>query len=151
MSRLLYEKSVSYQGHLIIPFVFTKADDQPIYSYKLLSELGHKGNFHQADNPAGMYSDNCENIVKIAKEHLDVNSDVSSESSDVTFFKRRYTYRYNLIILHGKAGKYFYDHYRPDSLNNIAAPKIFESEIECISWIKQGLDRAPSREQPKKA
>lgn len=42
MSRLLYEKSVSYKGYLIIPFVFGIANSQSIYSYKLLSELGLK-------------------------------------------------------------------------------------------------------------
>ncbi len=45
MNRLLYEKSVSYKGHLIIPFIFGKADSEAIYSYKLLSELDEKENF----------------------------------------------------------------------------------------------------------
>jgi hypothetical protein len=31
MNRLLYEKAVSYKGHLIIPFLFGKADSEAIY------------------------------------------------------------------------------------------------------------------------
>ena len=34
----------------------------------------------------------------------------------------------------------FYDHYPLVELINIAAPKIFESESECLAWIHQGLD-----------
>ena len=139
MSRLLYEKSVSYKGHLIIPFVFAIADANPIYSYTLLSELGHPGKFHKSENPAGNYSGSIEGIIDVAKSHLDVNSDVVSSSDN---FKCRYTYRHNLIIIYEVAGKYFYDHYKPDSLNNVAAPKIFKSETECINWLKQGLDIA---------
>lgn len=139
MSNLLYEKSVSYKGHLIIPFIFGMADGQYIYSCKLLSELGHKGKFHKLENPAGIYSSSVENIIDITKEHLDKNSDVIS---NVDYFQRRYTYRHNLIIIYEAAGKYFYDHYKPEELNNVAAPKLFKTEQECISWIKQGLDRS---------
>lgn len=148
MSRLLYEKSVSYKGHLIVPFVFGMADGQSIYSYQLLSELGHKGNFHKADNPAGIYSDSVDSIVGVAKEHLDEYSDVVSRED---YFKGRYTYRDNLIIIHEDAGKYFYDHYNPESLNNIAAPKVFQSEHECVKWIKRGLDRNSKSEEAKKS
>lgn len=137
MSRLLYEKSVSSQGHLIIPFVLVLADTQAIYSYKLLSEVGHKGKFHKSDNPAVTYSNSIDRIVEVAKEHLSQNSDVVTS---VDYFKCRYTYRHNLIIIYEGAGKYFYDHYKPEELNNVAAPKIFNSEQECINWIKQGLD-----------
>lgn len=147
MNRFFYEKSVVHKGHLIIPFVFGIADEQAIYSYRVLSELGHHGKFHQADNPSGIYSDTCEGIIAIAKEYLDINSDIDSNGD---YFKRRYTYRNNLIIIHRESDKYFYDHYKPKSLNNIAAPKIFETEIECISWIKQGLDRSPLGEEPEK-
>ncbi|MBD0344999.1 MAG: hypothetical protein ICV63_09310 [Coleofasciculus sp. Co-bin14] len=139
MSRLLYEKSVSYKGHLIIPFIFGVADGESIYSYKLLSELGHKGKFHKAENPARICSNSIEIIIDIAKEHLDKNLDIRTE---IDYFKCRYTYRYNLIVIHEAAGKYFYDHYKPEDLNNVAAPKLFNSEYECISWIKQGLDRS---------
>lgn len=137
MSRLLYEKSVSYKGHLIIPYVFGTADNQPIYSYKLLSELGYKGKFHQTENPANIYSSVIEQIVDLAKAHLDTYSNIANT---VDNFKHRYTYRNNLIIVSQVGGKYFYEHYPPDKLNNIAAPKIFTSEQECINWIKQGLD-----------
>lgn len=139
MNQLLYDKSVSYQGYLIIPFVFGMADGKAIYSYALLSELGHKGKFHKFQNPAGIYSNSIESIVEVAKEHLDNHSDVKSPSD---FFKSRYTYQEQLIILHQVANKYFYDHYKSDSLNNVAAPKIFDSEFECIHWIKQGIDRS---------
>ncbi|HEY9873542.1 MAG TPA: hypothetical protein V6D12_08890 [Candidatus Obscuribacterales bacterium] len=137
MNQLLYENSVSYQGHLIIPFIFGMADGEAIYSYQLLSELGHKGKFHKADNPAGMYSGKLDIIIDIAKKHLDENYDIFSHSD---YFKCRYTYRQNLVIIYEIGGKYFYDHYNPNNLNNVAAPKIFKSEQECISWIKQGLD-----------
>lgn len=147
MSRLLYENSVSYKGHLIIPFLFGKVDSQSIYSYKLLSELGYKGKFHKSENPAGIYSNSIDNIMATAKEHLDKNSDVINS---IDYFKCRYTYRHNLIIIYESAGKYFYDHYKPENLNNVAAPKLFKSEQECISWIKQGLDRSYIGEEAEK-
>jgi hypothetical protein len=147
MSKLLYEKSVSYKGYLIIPFVFGMADGQSIYSYKLLSQLGHKGKFHKSENPVSLYSNTVEGIVAIAKEHLDENSPVVSPDD---YFKHRYTYRNNLIIVYEVSGKYFYDHYNSDSLNNIAAPKIFKSEYDCICWIKQGLDGSHRDEETKK-
>lgn len=139
MNRLLYEKSVSYRGHLIIPFVFGKVDGQFIYSYQLLSELGYRGKFHKAENPAKIYSHRIQGIVEIAREYLDVHSDAIGA---VDYFQHRYTYRGNLIIVHQEAGKYFYDHYKPESLTNLAAPKIFQSEVECLNWIKIGLDRS---------
>jgi hypothetical protein len=136
MSRLIYEKSVSYEGYLIVPFVFDKVDNYEIYSYKLLSELGSKSRFHKKDNPAKIYGNSTDSILQIAKEHIDKNLEFSSQSD---YFKSRYIYKHNLIIVFQEAGKYFYDHYAPDSLNNIAAPKIFKSEYECLNWIKEGL------------
>jgi len=136
MRRLLYENSVSYKGHLIIPFVFGMANGD-IYSYTLLSELGHKGKFHKVENPAGIYSSRIAAIIDVAKEHLDEHSDIVSMGD---YFKSRYVYRDNLIIVYQLSEKYFYDHYKPESLNNVAAPKIFTSDRECINWIKQGLD-----------
>lgn len=136
--RFLYENSVSYQGHLIIPFVLNKVGTEPIYSYTLLSELGHKGQFHKVENPAKLYSSSIVNIIEIAENHLDEYSDVESEED---YFKWRYTYYHNLIVIHQEGGKCFYDHYPPDKLNNIAAPKLFKSEIDCINWVKQGLKR----------
>ncbi|MBD2741184.1 hypothetical protein [Coleofasciculus sp. FACHB-1120] len=144
MSRLLYENSVSYKGYLIIPFVFGIADGQNIYSYALLSELGHKGKFHKLENPAGFYSSCLETIIKVAKEHLEEKSDVASQHD---YFKNRYIYQDNLIIVYQLASKYFYDHYKPEILNNVAAPKIFETEQECINWIKEGLDKSRINQQ----
>jgi hypothetical protein len=148
MSRLLYENSISYKGHLIIPFIFEIADRQVIYSYKLLSELGHRGKFHKSENPAGIYSNSIDNIIDVAREHLDKESDIVS---NVEYFKRRYTYQNNLIIIYEGAGKYFYDHYKPEALNNVAAPKIFKSEQDCINWIKQGVDHSNIDEEVGKA
>jgi len=137
MNRHLYEYSISYKGYLIIPFVFGKADHYNIHSYKLLSEIGRKSQFHKAENPAEIYSSSMNTTIAIAKEHIDKHSDFVSHSDN---FKLRYIYRHNLIIIFKESGKYFYDHYPPDSLNNIAAPKLFKSEYECLCWIKQGLD-----------
>ncbi|MEH2205628.1 MAG: hypothetical protein V7K53_16355 [Nostoc sp.] len=137
MSRLLYENSVSYKGYLIIPFVFGKADNYEIYSYKMLSEIGHKSKFHKAENPAEIYGSDVSNIIDIAKEHIDKNSEFVHRGDS---FKSRYVYRNNLIIIFQEGDKYFYDHYPPELLNNIAAPKLFKSEYECLNWIKQGFD-----------
>ncbi|MDZ8087322.1 MAG: hypothetical protein RMY16_17450 [Nostoc sp. DedQUE12b] len=137
MSRLLYENSVSYKGYLIIPFVFGKADNYEIYSYKMLSEIGHRSKFHKAENPAEIYGSDVKNIIDIAKEHIDENSEFVHRGDS---FKSRYVYRNNLIIIFQEGDKYFYDHYPPELLNNIAAPKLFKSEYECLNWIKQGFD-----------
>ncbi len=139
MSRLLYEKSVSYKGYLIIPFVLGTVNGQVMYSYRLLSELGHKGKLHKAENPTGICSNSIDSIIDIAKEYLDKKSDIRSR---VDYFKQRYIYHNNLIIINEGAGKYFYDHYNADTLNNIAAPKLFESEQDCIDWIRQRLERS---------
>ncbi|MBW4615366.1 MAG: hypothetical protein KME21_19235 [Desmonostoc vinosum HA7617-LM4] len=138
MSRLLYESSVSYKGYLIIPFVFGKADNYEIYSYKLLSAMGQKSQFHKAENPAEIYGSSPSNIIDIAKEHIDKYADFVIEGDN---FKSRYIYHNNLIVVFQENGKYFYDHYPPELLNNIAAPKLFKSEYECLNWIKQGLDK----------
>ncbi|MTJ28842.1 hypothetical protein [Aphanizomenon sp. UHCC 0183] len=137
MNRLLYESSVAYKGYLIIPFVFGKVDDYEIYSYKLLAEVGHKSRFHGSENPAAMYSNTVTNIVDIAKEHIDLNMDFVSQGD---FFQSRYVYRHNLIIVYQRNSRCYYDHYAPDSLTNIAAPKLFSSPYECLNWVQQGLD-----------
>ncbi len=138
-NRLLYDSSVSYKGYLIIPFVFGTVDNYVIYSYKLLAALGHKSIFHKTENQAGMYASSLSNIIDIAQEHLDQHAETTYS---LDHFQQRYTYRNNLFIIFQEAGKYFYDHYAPTSLNNIAAPKLFTSENECLTWIKQGLERA---------
>ncbi|MCL1463165.1 hypothetical protein [Argonema galeatum] len=144
MSRLLYENSVAYKGHLIIPFVFGIVDGQHIYSYDLLSELGNKGKFQKAQNPAGIYSSSINSIIDVAKEHLDEYSDVVYP---LEIFKSRYTYRHNLIMIYGMSTRFFYDHYPPEELRNIAAPKLFKSEMDCINWVKEGLDRAANGQE----
>lgn len=144
MSRLLYENSVNYKGHLIIPFVFGIVDGQHIYSYHLLSELGSKGKFQNVKNPAGIYSSSIDSIIDVAKEHLDEHSDVVFSQN---IFKSRYTYRLNLIIIYGMSRRFFYDHYPPEELRNIAAPKLFKSEMDCMNWVKEGLDRAANGQQ----
>jgi hypothetical protein len=142
MSRLLYESSVSYQGYLIIPFIFQKIDGHDIYSYKLLSEIQHRSQFHKSENPSGIYGSSIENIIDIAKEYLDSNLEFVSKED---FFQSRYIYRNNLILILQEGDKYYYDHYPPESLNNIAAPKVFTSTYQCINWIKQGLDGMNTR------
>jgi hypothetical protein len=143
--RLLYEKSISYRGHLIIPFRFATASrlrEEPLYSYVLLSESGFEGQLHQAENPGGLCTDSPEGIVAIAQEYLDAHSPINARTNPETdYFKNRYTYRDSLIIIFDMGRKYFYDHYPPDKLHNIAAPKIFTSEQDCIDWIKDGMDR----------
>ena len=137
MNRLLYESSVSYKGYLIIPFVFGKVDNYEIYSYKLLAEVGHKSRFHGSENPAKMYGNTVTNILDIAKEHIDINIDFINQGD---YFKTRYIYRHNLIIVYQKNGRCYYDHYAPESLSNIAAPKLFSSPYECLNWVQKGLD-----------
>lgn len=137
MSRLIYESSVAYKGFLIIPFIFNQVDGHEIYSYKLLAEIGYNSSLHKTENPAGIYGSNIENVIAIAKEHIDKFADFVAADDG---FKLRYTYHNHLVIISQEDGKYFYQHYPPESLNNIAAPKLFNTEFECVSWIKQGLD-----------
>lgn len=148
MSRLLYEHSLSYKGHLIIPYIFSQANFQDIYSYKLLSEDGRKGKFERHDNPAGLYSSDLGQILQIAQDNLDKHSDIVNNCD---YFKWRYTYGNHLIIVHEMSGKYYYDHYKPNSLNNIAAPKLFVSEYDCIMWVKQGLEKNSTQSSGVKA
>jgi hypothetical protein len=136
MNRLLYEKSIYYLGYLMIPFHFRRLDNRQLYSYKLLSDRGWKGKFHKTENPAGLYCDSIEATIDIAREHLDIHSDSSSRED---LFQDRYIYRNNLFIIYEEVGKCFYDHYPPENLNNIAAPKIFTSKVECIAWITREL------------
>ena len=138
IDRFLYEKSVTYQECLIIPFVYSYVDRQNIYSYSLLSEQGYTSILHQAENPAKLYSNQLQKIIAIAKQHLD--SQVTLEGS--RYFRQRYTYNHNLIIIHQEANKCFYDHYAPTKLTNIAAPKIFNSTQECIEWVRSRLERS---------
>ena len=135
IDRFLYEKSVTYQECLIIPFTYSYVDGQNIYSYALLSEQGYTSVLHQAENPAKLYSSEITEIIVIAQQHLDTQ--VTLEGSH--YFRQRYTYNHNLIIIHQEGNKCFYDHYAPSKLVNIAAPKIFANALDCIDWVKQGL------------
>lgn len=135
--RYLYEHSVAYHRFLILPCVYQVIHDYPIYSYWLLSERGHKDTLHQAENPAKLYSSNLKEIEAIAKSHLDDH--ISSIPSPSTYFSQRYVYRDHLIIIHNELEKYFYDHYPPHELTNIAAPKLFDCESDCLAWIQAGL------------
>ncbi len=137
MSRLFYENSVAYKGFLIIPFVFNQVGEHNIYSYKLLAEVGYASSLHKAENPAKTYGTSIEHIIAIAQEHIDRFKDVAKSDDG---FALRYTYRNHLVVISEKDGKYLYSHYPPESLNNIAPPKLFNSQFECTSWIKQDLD-----------
>lgn len=147
MARLLYEKSVSHDGHLIIPVVDRVLNGYPLYSYRLLSEWGHKGALHKAENPGGIFSMSPDGIIDIAVEYV-TGCDESLKypatpylPSTEDYFKNRYTYCHHLFILFKAHRKYFYDHYPPYELRNIAAPKIFTSEQACLEFIQQGFQR----------
>lgn len=136
--RLLYEQSAVYRGHLIIPYIHSEITHIPIYAYRLLSDLGNYSEWHRAINPAGLHSSRVDGILEIAREHLDAKV---CPIPSMDYFKQRYIYKQNLIVISEIAGKFFYDHYPPTRLNNISAPKIFTSERACINWVKAGLDR----------
>ena len=85
IDRFLYEKSVTYQECLIIPFVYSCVDRQKIYSYVLLSEQGYTSILHQAENPAQLYSNHLPGIIAIAQQHLDTQ--VILEGSN--YFRQR--------------------------------------------------------------
>lgn len=144
MSRLLYERSIVYRGCLIIPFIYGTAVYQPIYSYKLLLEPEHRSNLQGAENPAGLCSSSVEGILVIARQHLDT-LDLVIQNPD--HFTHRYTYRNHLLLISQVGGKYFYAHYPLHQLTNLAAPKLFASEHECINWIQQGLDYSEAEQR----
>ena len=165
MARLLYEQSTAYGGHLIIPFLYQCLAGQSIFSYRLLSEWGYKGSLHRAENPAGLYSCSSAGIIQIAKEHLDIapishSQNHPSQSSqgvaassieahtlplqNANYFRHRYTYRNHLLIIFHARHKFFYDHYPPTALKNIAAPKIFSTQRACLTWIKNSIDASLS-------
>jgi hypothetical protein len=138
MDRFLYEYSSCHRQHLIIPYACAPIAGHCIFSYRLLSEQGHRGRFHKAENPAELYADTFQETIEIAKEHLDRYCEIDVQDN---YFKNRYIYKNTLIIVVQHHQKYFYDHYPATELINIAAPKIFCTETDCIHWIKRGLDR----------
>jgi hypothetical protein len=134
----LYEKLVFYRGYLILPFQCGTISGADIYSYQLLCAFERRGKFHKAVNPAERYTDSIEAVVVIAQDFLDIHSDLLATS---VYEQQRYVYQGNLILISQIAEKFFYDHYPPDQLINLAAPRLFESEADCITWVKQGIDR----------
>jgi|GEM_PF-526503 len=150
MGSFSYEHSTSYRGHLIVPWIFSTVNNRTLYSYTLLSEFGHQGQFHQAENPAELYAFQPDRLIEAAKAHLDCHADPFAipDFARPDYFKCRYIYRGNLIIVHGATDKYFYDHYPPQGLKNIAAPKLFRSEAACLQWVKEGLDRNAGTQAP---
>ncbi|BAC87986.1 hypothetical protein [Gloeobacter violaceus] len=138
MKRLLYENSVSHRGFLIVPFRYGAMVGKEIYSYWLLSALAYRSRWHRTENPAGLYSSTLTGIVEIAHEHLDRHGDTPIADDH---FARRYVYCDNLIVVCRIGDRIFYDHYLPGGLDNIAAPKLFASETQCLAWIKAGIDR----------
>ncbi|MEO0375138.1 MAG: hypothetical protein AAF329_11055 [Cyanobacteria bacterium P01_A01_bin.17] len=136
--QFLYEHSVIHQSYLIVPFAYGTVAGVVVYSYCLLSLVTNQAPLHRRKNPADRYTETLEGIIEIAKDHLDKNPQAEQPLS---YYQRHYVYRHNLIIISAIGSKVFYDHYPPNHLNNIAAPKIFASEQDCIHWVKQGLDR----------
>jgi len=94
---------------------------------------------HGQINPSKLHSSDISSIIDIASEYLDEAD--AEQDSGLDIFGRRYIYRNNLIVVSETRNKFFYDHYPPLELRNVAAPKLFNSEHECLSWIKIGLDR----------
>lgn len=133
----LYEKLVFHAGYLIIPFQFGIVSGCVIYSYRLLSAFDRRGCFHKAENPAELYADSIAGVVAIAQEFLDIHSDLGTEPE---FIQQRYVYQGNLILISQIGEKFFYDHYPPNRLMNLAAPRLFTCENDCIAWVKQGID-----------
>ncbi len=140
-NRLLYEQSVVHRGYLIIPFILGNVAGTQLYSYRLLSLVSSQAPFHQAENPANHCAASPTRMIERAKAHLDEHL---CEQQEPDYCQQHYVYRHNLIIISAIGDKVFYDHYPPSHLNNIAAPKLFTSEQDCITWVKQGLDRHAS-------
>ncbi|CCQ51318.1 MULTISPECIES: hypothetical protein [Crocosphaera] len=138
MNRFFYEKSSSYQGYLIIPFLLAKLSGEFIYSYSLLSSQGYDDEFHKAKNPAGICSTTLTGMIEIAQEHLNQYS-VNLKEDD--YFEQRYTYQGTLIIIHRQGKRCSYEHYPSHELRNIAAPTLFLNPDSCIDWIKKRLAR----------
>ncbi|MGF1603138.1 MAG: hypothetical protein ACFCU8_14160 [Thermosynechococcaceae cyanobacterium] len=139
--RLLYEQSGVHRGYLIIPFLYGTVTGVTLYSYRLLSLVSSQALLHRAENPCDRIAEDPLSMVAIAKAHLD---EQLAEEKTPDYCQQHYVYRHNLIIISAIGDKVFYDHYPPSGLNNIAAPKLFASEQECIEWVKQGLDRPSS-------
>jgi hypothetical protein len=134
----LYEKLAFHCGYLVIPFQCGMISGAGLYSYRLLGAFDRQGRFHEAANPTEEYAGSVERVMAIAQAFLEACSDLRDAPPCE---QRRYVYQGSLILISQIAGKYFYDHYPPDRLENLAAPKLFEDEETCIAWVKQGIDR----------
>jgi hypothetical protein len=136
--RYLYEKLAFHYGYLVIPFKCGMISGADLYSYQLLCAFERQGHFNREVNPTEEYAASVERVMAIAQTFLAHHSDLPSVTN---YVQQRYIYQGNLIVISQIAGKYFYDHYAPDNLTNIAAPRLFEDEEDCIAWVKQGIDR----------
>jgi hypothetical protein len=136
--RYLYEKLALHYGYLVIPFQCGAISGADLYSYQLLCAFERQGRFNREINPTEEYSASVDRVVEIAQAFLEAHSDLPSA---INYVQQRYVYQGNLILISQIAGQYFYDHYPPDRLTNLAAPRLFETEADCITWVKQGIDR----------
>jgi hypothetical protein len=136
--RYLYEKLAFHSGYLVIPFKCGMISGADLYSYQLLCAFERQGLFNREVNPTEEYAASVERVMAIAQTFLAHHSDLPSVTD---YVQQRYVYQGNLILISQIAGKYFYDHYPPDKLTNLAAPRLFEDEADCIAWVKQGIDR----------
>ncbi|WP_026100911.1 hypothetical protein [Synechococcus sp. PCC 7336] len=143
MTNYQYDKAASHRGFMIIPFEGGKISGRSLFSYVLLSGYGYQHQWHKTENIAGVYAEDAYEVVKLAKAHLDRHKAIGGSP---THFTLSYTYLNNLIVIHEAAGRFYYDHYTPGNLNNIAAPKLFSSEQECIEWVRLGLLRRTVRQ-----
>jgi hypothetical protein len=139
--RYLYEKLALHYGYLVIPFQCGTISGADLYSYQLLCAFERQGRFNREVNPTEEYSASVERVVAIAQTFLATHSDLPAA---INYVQERYVYQGNLILISQIAGQYFYDHYPPDTLTNLAAPRLFETEADCIAWVKQGIDQIHS-------
>ena len=138
MTTYQYDKATAHRGFLIVPFEVTRLSGRPLYSYVLLSGYGSQHQWHKSGNLAGIYAEDIYDVIHHAKVHLDRQDACGGKSGH---FSNSYTYLRNLVVIYESADRYYYDHYAPDSLTNIAAPKLFSSKEECIEWVRAGLLR----------
>jgi hypothetical protein len=136
--RYLYENLILCRGYLVIPFQCGAFRGANLFSYQLLSAFERQGRYHKVVNPTELYENSVEAILGVAQNFLNRDSDLPIAPA---YAQKQYLYQGNLVLISNMAGKFFYDHYSPDQLNNLAAPKLFESEADCIAWVKQGIDR----------
>ena len=142
MLKYQYDKAATHRGFLIVPFEVTRISGRPIYSYVLLSGYGYQHQWHKSENLAGIYAEDIYEVIVHAKAHLDREDACGGKQGH---FSSSYTYLRNLIVIYEAAGRFYYDHYAPERLTNIAAPKLFSSKEKCIDWVRTGLLRRTLR------